>query len=196
MRKAHRPDDFHALQFAGRAQRSAALLQSLGALFSATERHDHGEIRRFEELVHQLLGDVDTDARRRFAETIAHTPETPVSLIRRLAFDEASVAAPIIRSSPMLDDRDLAALADLGPDHRRAIARRSNLTAAVRQALAAGNDVEVMTTLARHDLANAYSVPTEDRRAGSSPLGSATGPTAAQASNRIEELIALFPILE
>ncbi len=196
MRKAHRPDGFRALQFAGRTQRSAALLQSLAALFSATGRHNASEILRFEELAHQLLGDVDADGRRRLAETIARLPEAPVSLIRRLAFDEAAIAAPVLRSSPVIGADDLAALADLGPDHRRALAHRGDLTAEAREALLAGNDVEIMTTLARRDLAVAYAAPGGNRRAASFPSGPAGGDGEPHMRERPDDLIALFPILE
>ena len=196
MRQIHRPEEIHALPFANRARRSIVLLQSLAALFVTTRHHAREDIQRFEELVHQLLGDVDATARRRFGEVIAASPAVPLSVIRRLAFDVPQVAEPILRASPLLTRSDIIALARLGREYRRHLAARPDLPAESRRLLVEDGDMETMTASARRDPAEP-SLPEEAGPDGA-PDREARGhsPALLRKGAGCDELIALFPIME
>ena len=124
MPPAIRSDGFLALQFAPGAEQSGALLQALAELFASEPRHNRAERKRFEELVQHLISSVEAPARRRFAEIVAARADLPESVALRLAYDEATVAAPIIRLSPLLTAAVLEEIAGLGPDHARLVAER------------------------------------------------------------------------
>lgn len=124
MPPAIRSDGFLALQFAPGAEQSGALLQALAELFVSEPRHNRAERKRFEELVQHLVSSVEPPARRRFAEIVAARADLPESVALRLAYDEVTVAAPIIRLSPLLTAAVLEEIAGLSPDHAKLIAER------------------------------------------------------------------------
>jgi uncharacterized protein (DUF2336 family) len=72
----------------------------------------------------------------------------PHDIVLSLARDEAQVARPILRSSPLLGDDDLVEIAREGSRaHRLAIAERIDLSARVAQALCEARDPQIIETL-------------------------------------------------
>jgi len=128
--------------------RDAALLAATTELFVQDPIHDRDEIHRYEELATHLLPKVAVDDRARVGELLAESGDAPQSVIRMLARDVIDVAAPIIRSTPVLDPLDLlAVIAATGVEHHRLIARRPNLSDQVKRALRLTGDVEVLRHL-------------------------------------------------
>lgn len=130
------------------ARKLAALAPMLDP--EATERH-----RRIHwETLLQLVQDVAVPVRAAIADLVAEQPDVPRALILRLAHDIAmAVAEPVIRSSPLLEEADLAWLVAKPPvpETLVAVARRPNLPEAPADALAERADVPSVAAL----LANA-----------------------------------------
>jgi len=116
--------------------RDSALLRATTELFVQELVHDRDEIRRFDELATHLIPKVPETERSYVAERLAHRLDAPVGLVRLLARDVISVAAPLLRSSPVLGPLDLLAIiAATGPEHHRLIAERAGIGDDVRRAI-------------------------------------------------------------
>jgi uncharacterized protein (DUF2336 family) len=83
-----------------------------------------------------LARDIEIEVRRALAEHIKSSPLLPHSIALQLASDVASVAVPLLQSSPVLTDDDLVAVIGAGDAAKqRAIAGRATLSEAVSGAL-------------------------------------------------------------
>jgi uncharacterized protein (DUF2336 family) len=88
------------------------------------------------------------------AENLKRMTAVPHDIVLSLARDEAQVARPILRTSPLLDDDDLVEIAREGTRaHRIAIAERDDLSAKVAQALCQSRDPQVIRTLVANESA-------------------------------------------
>lgn len=102
-------------------------------------------------LTHNLLAYSDPETRLRLAEDLAEAAWPGENLIWALATGPIESAAPVLRSSPILDRADLGALVRAtGPDHHIEIARRSALPAQVIDLLISRKDGAVLTALAEN----------------------------------------------
>lgn len=116
--------------------RDSALLRATTELFVQELVHDRDEIRRFDELATHLIPKVPETDRCYVAERLAFRLDAPIGLVRLLARDTIKVAAPLLRSSPVLGPLDLLAIiAATGPEHHRLIAERAGINEEVRRAL-------------------------------------------------------------
>jgi uncharacterized protein (DUF2336 family) len=97
-----------------------------------------------------LLQDEAIRVRAAIAEVVREMPEAPRDMILRLAHDAAGpVCAQVIRLSPLLTASDLLGLlaAAPSPDTARAVARRTGLSEAVSDAVAATADTGAIAAL-------------------------------------------------
>lgn len=92
---------------------------------------------RFVTLVMRLLETVDTSVAARAVRELAPHPDVPRELVLELATGPLSLAGPILRLSPVLDDNDLATLAqEAAPAHLAAIAARRDVSPALARRIA------------------------------------------------------------
>jgi uncharacterized protein (DUF2336 family) len=110
--------------------------------------------RQAEDLFRTAVYDHEPLARSVLAENLKRMTAVPHDILLSLARDEAQVARPILRSSPLLDDDDLVEIAREGTRaHRLAIAERDALSARVAQTLCASRDPQVIRALLANDSA-------------------------------------------
>ena len=97
-----------------------------------------------------LAKDTATRIRAVVAETLKDVPDAPADLIRQLARDtELAVASPVLQFSPLLTDEDLLEI--IRGKHPEgalsAVARRSQVTETISDAIVAVDDIDAVTTL-------------------------------------------------
>ncbi len=97
-----------------------------------------------------LAKDTATRIRAVVAETLKDVPDAPADLIKHLARDtELAVASPVLQFSPLLTDEDLLEI--IRGKHPEgalsAVARRSQVTEAISDAIVAVDDIDAVTTL-------------------------------------------------
>ena len=110
-----------------------------------TDRH----IVLYDNVFQLLVRGIELSARLALAEALAPMPRAPRETIRDLAGDSSVlVAAPVLRQSPLLDDKDLVLFATtLTEAHRAAIAQRATLESAVTDVLIARREQSVLVAL-------------------------------------------------
>lgn len=115
------------------ARRAAA--QRMGAAFARGRLE--GEERRIAlDLLARLARDLEVEVREALVEQVKECPFLPPALARELAADVESVAAPLIRCTPVLDDQDLIEIVRGGSrDKQLAVAGRMRLSTEVSAAL-------------------------------------------------------------
>lgn len=102
-----------------------------------------------------LAAEAEHDIRRRLAEKLAPASWAPSALMNVLALDDIEIAAPVIASSPVLQDHDLIRLlVESTLDHQIAVARRGRLGAPVIEAILKQKEPAVLTALAGNDTAD------------------------------------------
>ena len=107
-----------------------------------------------EDLFRTAVFDHEPLARGVLADVLKRMTNLPHDIVLSLARDEAQVARPILRTSPLLDDEDLVEIAREGTRaHRLAIAERDDLSARVAQALCESRDPSVIKALLANDSA-------------------------------------------
>ena len=75
----------------------------------------------------RLLDDMAEETRGEYSERVAEADQLPADVARRLAFDEASVAVPVLEKSTRLTDEDLVEVAETrGKEHMLAVTRRES----------------------------------------------------------------------
>jgi uncharacterized protein (DUF2336 family) len=116
--------------------------------FTPTQR------RQAEDLFRTAVYDHEPLARSVLADVLKRMSQLPRDIVLSLARDEAQVARPILRSSPLLDDDDLVEIAREGTRaHRLAIAERDDLSAKVAQVLCESRDAKVVCALLANESA-------------------------------------------
>ncbi|MDY8108013.1 DUF2336 domain-containing protein [Fulvimarina sp. 2208YS6-2-32] len=99
-----------------------------------TPKADRDDI---EAILFQIAGDPAASVRRSLAVAVAEAPDVPKRLIKQLARDTDSVAAPVIMGSSHLDDTDLIELVLTAREKPlQAVLRRATLSCAVCAAIA------------------------------------------------------------
>lgn len=106
-------------------------------------KHHYGEIAL------RALPYLDAEARQGYADEVAAEPNLPRSVANALAGDpEGEVARLVLRLSPVLTDRDLAAIAlNQSQEHLAAIAERVRLSESVTDILVERGDNGVLKTV-------------------------------------------------
>jgi uncharacterized protein (DUF2336 family) len=129
------------------------LFRTVSDLFlDGAERYTDREITLFGEVITRLATRSAVGDRIKLAERVAALDKTPRELALRLADDDENrVAAPVLEHSSALTVEDLVELANRrDDDYRMAIARRSDLSEAVTDALVDHGDSEVLQTVTRN----------------------------------------------
>lgn len=85
------------------------------------------------QLVDRLMADAVVAVRAALAEHIAESPLLPRRMIERLIADVETVALPIVRLSPIMDDALLLEQIDRGEAHQLAVADRGSVSAVVAE---------------------------------------------------------------
>lgn len=106
-------------------------------------KHHYGEIAL------RALPHLDAEARQGYADEVAAEPNLPRSVANALAGDDDStVARLVLRLSPVLTDRDLAAIAlNQSQDHLEAIAERVRISESITDILVERGDNGVLKTV-------------------------------------------------
>lgn len=105
--------------------------------------------QHYGEIALSTLPHIGDKARRSYAGDVAAEPNLPHSVAAALAGDpESEVARLVLRLSPVLTDRDLAAIAlNQSQDHLTAIAERARLSEKVTDILVERGDKGVLNTV-------------------------------------------------
>ncbi|HYF55076.1 MAG TPA: DUF2336 domain-containing protein [Salinarimonas sp.] len=106
----------------------------------------------FDEAFLRLLPVNDATGRARLAEAVAPHANAPRRTVRLLAFDpEETVASPVLRASPLLDEVDLLALArERGPGHLMAMSLRPTVPETVTDLLIERGGPDVVLSAVRN----------------------------------------------
>ncbi|MEO1135225.1 MAG: DUF2336 domain-containing protein [Pseudomonadota bacterium] len=131
------------------------LLRALTQVYlSNRAQYDAAVLAQMDALLVRLTQDAAGAQRRALAEQIAMMRGAPHGLVKLLASDAITIAAPLLRRSEILSDDDLIALiAKGGQAHMSAIARRENLSERVASALIRRADQDALIALAENQTA-------------------------------------------
>lgn len=109
---------------------------------SATETDLYGDV------LCKLAADMEVAVRQELAGRFAASPTAPRNLIRRLASDEAAVADPVLRASPVLTEDDLLhVVRSKGQAHLRAVSARETVSEAISDVIVERGDDETLGAL-------------------------------------------------
>ena len=100
-------------------------------------------------IIDMLSDQGEIEVREALAEPLKNCPNLPQNIARRLASDSAeSVAVPIIRCSPVLDEEDLIGVVESAPIAiQLAVAKRDELSPEVAEALLATRNEKIVGAL-------------------------------------------------
>lgn len=131
------------------------LMRTVADIFTAqSEDFSDRELYLFGEVFIALLSKVDSKCREELSHAIATIKEAPRDLALVLAYDEISVARPILELSPVLTDDNLVKIASsCTTDHRLAISKRNNLSTSVTDALIIHGEQPVMCSVISNETA-------------------------------------------
>lgn len=167
-----------ALAQEGSSEKRRALLRELTDHFFGGGAHTATESDLYGAVMSRLAAEMETAVRAELAARFAPAADAPVALIRRLADDEAEVAEPVLRASPVLTDSDLLeVIARRGQAHLRAVSSRAEVSETVSDAIVAKGDDETLETLLRNDgarLSRAASETAVERAKANPALHAAT----------------------
>ena len=150
------PESIAELTGAGKdesAQRDARILKQVAALFlSNVDRLRESQIGAFDGILVPLIGRMEARCLVHLSEALSTSDLAPCETIRKLAFhDDPLVAAPVLRNSNRLSEKDLVEIAKtLSQQHLLAICGRKALSEALTDALMRLGDVNVSNALARN----------------------------------------------
>ncbi|GAB4533434.1 MAG: hypothetical protein Tsb0019_35140 [Roseibium sp.] len=112
----------------------------IGNIDERTER----ELAIFSEVIIRLYCAGAAGDRARLAQKLGNRADIPVELARRIAEDDVSVAVPVLASCPVFSQDDLLDFAErLDMPHLQVLARRTDLSLEVSDAIAARGDLAV-----------------------------------------------------
>ena len=125
--------------------------RKLAALAPGLSHPEHDRLRQLSwETLCTLVEDTAVQVRAAIADSLKEMPDAPRALILKLARDaEMSVAEPVIRLSPLLEEADLLALVTLPPVPATvaAVARRPCLSEQLSDAIVASADAGAVALL-------------------------------------------------
>jgi uncharacterized protein (DUF2336 family) len=180
----------------GDPRRRAAAVRQISDLFVNGAAHFHaGHIELFDGVLNILLPETDSDLRGELAERLSGLGNAPPELVRQLARDEEiRIAGPLLRRSPLIDDRLLGEIARLrGQGHLLAISERLTLSSPITDVLVRRGDRDVLRRVAGNDGArlSAIGYGSLIRRAGQDgPLALAIGNRPDLSAPLLKDLLA------
>ena len=113
------------------------LFRNMAHLFAyVSERCDDEQVAQYDEVLCQLAGLVEAEARAHVAAVLAPLNRVPGTVVANLANDEFSVAQPLLEFSNVLSDDDLIDIVtNRSEAHRMAIAGRPSVADRVGEAI-------------------------------------------------------------
>jgi uncharacterized protein (DUF2336 family) len=144
------PELEHVLQHGARHKRVEAL-RRITALFlagAAGFKDEHVDI--FGDVFGHLIAEIETKARAELANRLAPVENAPIKVLRTLAGDDdITVAGPVLKLAPRLQEADLLDLAHTKSQaHLQAISRRRDLGEAVTDVLVRRGNGDVARSVA------------------------------------------------
>lgn len=132
MRERTKLEDLIALAHEPSSEKRRELLREVTDLFFIGEGRGQGELDMFDGVLSTLAAEMEEEVRAELAGRMADAERPPMRLVKTLAADNYSVAAPLLSRSKALGEDDLLALArHRGQAHLRAISSRDDLTTSV-----------------------------------------------------------------
>lgn len=103
------------------------------------------------EILGRLYPKIESEVRRRLAESLAGRPDVPHDLIAMLANDKIEIARPVVVFSPALNDDDLSHIvSSQGHAHRLAICERPEVSVRISDLLLTFDDDGICLALVRN----------------------------------------------
>jgi uncharacterized protein (DUF2336 family) len=180
----------------GDPKRRADAARRLGELFlqgAAGFRPDHVDL--FDSVLTSLVPHAERDARADLAERLSLLINAPRGLVGQLAYeDEIAIAGPLLRRSPVLDERMLVEIARAkGQGHLLAMTERPTLSTDLTDVLVRRGDRDVVRGAARnagaHFSTDGYSTLIQ-RANGDGMLTLAVGQRADLSPEQLKDLLA------
>lgn len=111
------------------------------------------EIWTFGEVIGRLSDAIEVAARARLAESLASATRVPISVVKKLAFDDSiDVAGPILQRCEQLDAKTLIQnIRTRSQSHLLAISKRKSISSDVTDELVTRGDREVLKSVAAND---------------------------------------------
>lgn len=132
------------------------LFRNMAQLYSyVSDRCDDEQVAQYDEVLCQLAGLVETEARTHVAKLLAPLDRAPGNVVVKLANDEIAVARPLLERSNVLSDDDLIdVVMHQSEGHRMAIAGRDGVPERVADTIIAHGQTPSVTRLVRNRTAN------------------------------------------
>ncbi len=128
-------------------QRRQLLMRITDQFLQKSEEATDLSTELFVEVIDRLLDQIDTDDRATYAESFAETEAMTRDIARKLAFDEANVAKPVLERSTALSDTDLIEVASTkSQQHLMAITKRKSIGEAVTDAIVEHGNESVLVS--------------------------------------------------
>jgi uncharacterized protein (DUF2336 family) len=133
-------------------RRARMLRQLMHLLALSAHRLREDQIGVFDDVLVRLLPGLGPQALVQLSTGLSELAAAPREALRRLAdHEQASVAAPLLRKSQSLSDRDLQEIASRrGQQHLLAIAERRDLDETLTDVLLGRGDIDVCRVLAKN----------------------------------------------
>ena len=138
---------------AGSPERGDRILRQVTNLFlSNVDRLGEAQMGVLDDVLVRLIDRTEAESLIQLSEALCKIELAPVETIRRLAFhSDALVAAPILRHSSRVSEKDLVEIAKThGQQHLLAIAERRTLNEALTDTLMRRGDANVSNALAHN----------------------------------------------
>src|SRR4051812_30334165 len=135
----------------GDSKRRADAIRKISDLFvqgAAQFRPDHVDL--FDGILVSLVPKTEIEARSELAERLSTVANAPPLLVRQLVRDdEAAIAGPLLRRSPLIDEPTLVEIARIkSQTHLLAISERSTLSTPITDVIVRRGDREVVRKVA------------------------------------------------
>lgn len=147
-------DDLEDAMSHGSIARRVDTLRKVTDLFLVgSAQYSDEQTELFDDVFICLVQKIEISARALLSNRLAARPDAPPRIVHRLAFDDAiSVAAPILTSSPRLDDATLTEIAlSKSQEHLMAISKRETLSAQVTDVLVDRGNLDVVESAAQNN---------------------------------------------
>jgi uncharacterized protein (DUF2336 family) len=145
---ATRLPDLIALAEETSSEKRRTLLRELTDHFFGAAPTTATETALYGDVLGKLADDMEAAVRQELSHRFAASPLAPHGLIRRLASDDAEVADPVLRNSPLLTDEDLLhVVKSKGQAHLRAVSARETVSEAVSDVIVERGDDETLGAL-------------------------------------------------
>lgn len=134
-------------------KRAAALWRITDLFIAGSDSYTEDHVTLFDDVIGRLAATIEKNARAKLSSRLARVANAPVGVVRTLAADdEISVAQPVLRHSPRLDDGYLTATAAThSQQHLLAIAQRGALSEQVTEVLVERGDRDVVRSVAQNN---------------------------------------------